>query len=85
MQEIKITRATTLKPKPDPNTLVFGKAFTDHMFLMDYHDGQGWHDPRIVPYGPIPLDPSAMCLHYGQADFEGMKAYRTASGKIQLF
>ena len=85
MQEIKITRATTLKPKPDPNTLVFGKAFTDHMFLMDYHEGQGWHDPRIVPYGPLALDPSSMVLHYAQEAFEGMKAYHTADGGIQFF
>lgn len=84
--EIKITKTTSPKAKPaDESKLSFGKLFTDHMFLMNYDEGQGWHDPRIVPYGPIPMDPSAMCLHYGQADFEGMKAYRTAEGKIQLF
>ena len=73
------------KPKPDPATLVFGRTFTDHMFLMNYDEGQGWHDPRIVPYGPIALDPAAMCLHYGQEVFEGLKAYRTADGRILLF
>ena len=84
--EIKITKTTSPKAKPaDESKLGFGKIFTDHMFLMNYDEGQGWHDARIVPYGPIPLEPSAMCLHYGQADFEGMKAYRTESGKIQLF
>ena len=52
MQEIKITRAQTLKEKPDSSTLVFGKSMTDHMFIVDYDAGQGWHDPRIVPYAP---------------------------------
>ena len=55
MLEIKVTRAAQGKPHPDPDTLVFGKLFTDHMFLMDYHTSQGWHDPRIVPYGPLSL------------------------------
>jgi branched-chain amino acid aminotransferase len=55
------------------------------MFMMNYDEGQGWHDPRIVPYGPIELEPSAMCLHYGQSVFEGMKAYRTADDRILLF
>ena len=52
--EIKITRATALKEKPDSSTLVFGKAMTDHMFIVDYDAGQGWHDPRIVPYRLTP-------------------------------
>lgn len=85
MADIKITLAAQRKPLPDPDTLVFGKTFTDHMFLMDYHAGQGWHDARIVPYGPFSLDPSSMVLHYGQELFEGMKAYRTPEGKVQLF
>jgi branched-chain amino acid aminotransferase len=55
------------------------------MFVMNYDEGQGWHDPRIVPYGPIELEPAAMCLHYGQSVFEGMKAYRTADNRILLF
>ncbi|MBQ8826159.1 MAG: branched-chain amino acid aminotransferase [Oscillospiraceae bacterium] len=84
--EIKVTRTTSPKAKPEDQTkLGFGKIFTDHMFLMNYDEGQGWHDARIVPYGPISMDPAAMCLHYGQADFEGLKAYRTPDGKIQLF
>ena len=86
MMEIKVTRTTAPKAKPEDQTkLGFGKIFTDHMFLMNYDEGQGWHDARIVPYGPISMDPAAMCLHYGQADFEGLKAYRTPDGKIQLF
>ena len=85
MQEIKITRATTLKEKPEASTLVFGKYMTDHMFIVDYDEGQGWHDARIVPYGPLQIDPAAKVLHYGEEIFEGMKAYRTADGSIQLF
>ena len=85
MEEIKITRAQALKPLPDPAGLVFGKTFTDHMFLMDYDAGTGWHDPRIVPYGPLSLEPSAMVFHYAQEVFEGMKAYRNPKGGVQLF
>ena len=85
MQEFPITRAATLKPKPDPKTLVFGRSFTDHMFVMNYSADKGWHDGRIVPYGPFELEPSAMVLHYAQEVFEGMKAYRTPDGGVQLF
>lgn len=84
--EIKITKTTTPKQKPqDESKLGFGNYFTDHMFIMNYDEGEGWHDARIVPYGPIPLDPAAMCLHYGQEVFEGMKAYKTEDGGVQLF
>lgn len=85
MQEITITRAATLKEKPDSSKLVFGKNMTDHMFIVDYNEGQGWHDPRIVPYGPLQIDPASKVLHYAEEIFEGLKAYRTAGGKIQLF
>ncbi|MBQ6553608.1 MAG: branched-chain amino acid aminotransferase, partial [Firmicutes bacterium] len=71
--------------KPDQKNLSFGKYYTDHMFIMDYTEGTGWHDARIVPYGPISLDPAAMVLHYAQESFEGLKAYRTPDGGIQLF
>ena len=84
--EIKYELAKTLKEKPaDESKLGFGHIFTDHMFIMNYDIGEGWHDARIVPYGDISLSPAAMCLHYGQEIFEGLKAYRTAEGKIQLF
>ena len=84
--EIKITLTDSPRQKPaDQSKLGFGNYYTDHMFLMNYDEGQGWHDARIVPYGPISLDPAAMCLHYGQEVFEGLKAYRCADGKIQLF
>ena len=82
---ITITKTTAPKQKPDQTKLGFGQYYTDHMFIMNYDEGQGWHDPRIVPYGPFQLDPAAMVLHYGQEVFEGLKAYRTAEGKIQLF
>jgi branched-chain amino acid aminotransferase len=55
------------------------------MFLMDHCKEKGWHSPRIVPHGPLPLDPAAMCLHYGQELFEGLKAYRGADGRLRLF
>ena len=80
-----VTRTTTPKEKPDPNTLKFGQKFTDHMFVMEYTEGKGWHDGAIVPYAPIELDPAAAVLHYGQEMFEGMKAYRTREGKVLLF
>lgn len=73
------------KTKPDENTLSFGKQFTDHMFMMNYSKDLGWHDPRITTYGPLSLDPSTNVLHYGQGVFEGLKAYRTAEGKVLLF
>ena len=85
MESIQITRAQTLKEKPDSSTLVFGKNMTDHMFIVDYDAGQGWHDARIVPYGPLSIDPAAKVLHYAEEIFEGMKAYRTEDNKIQLF
>lgn len=83
--EIRIEKTNNPKEKLDPTKLVFGTEFTDHMFIMDYDEGKGWHDPRIVPYGPIELSPAAMVFHYAQETFEGLKAYRTLSGDIQLF
>ncbi len=85
MKEITIRQTSTPKTKPDYSKLGFGKYFTDHMFLMDYTPDSGWHDPRIVPYGPISLDPSAMVLHYAQETFEGMKAYYAGDGRTLLF
>ena len=70
---------------PAPETLGFGKYFTDHMFLMNYSPDKGWHDARIVPYGPIELSPASSVFHYGTEVFEGLKAYRRADGGVQLF
>ena len=86
MLNIKFIENKNLKEKPtDESHLGFGQIFTDYMFCMDYDEGQGWHDARIEPYAPFSLDPSTNVLHYAQEIFEGMKAYRTADNKIQLF
>ncbi|MGC8490904.1 MAG: branched-chain amino acid aminotransferase [Syntrophobacteraceae bacterium] len=73
------------RPRPADDKLVFGRVFSDHMFLVDFKEGKQWQDGRIVPYGPLSLDPAAMVLHYGQGIFEGLKAYRWANGEIWLF
>ena len=83
--EIKIIKTDCPKEKPDSSTLGFGKIFTDHMFIMDYTEGEGWHDARIVPFQNISLHPASTVLHYGSEIFEGLKAYRRADGKVQLF
>jgi branched-chain amino acid aminotransferase len=83
--QLVIKRAENLKPLPDDATLGFGRLFTDHMFNMDYSIENGWHNPRIEPYGMFALDPATMVLHYGQAVFEGLKAFRTESGAVRLF
>ena len=86
MLDIKITKTTAPKAKPaDESKLGFGKISSDHMFLMDYSIEKGWHDARIVPYAPFQLDPACVIFHYAQELFEGLKAYRTADNKIQLF
>lgn len=84
-QTIKVELTTEPKEKPKDDELVFGTVFTDHMFVMDYVEGKGWFNPRIVPYQSITLDPASMIFHYGQTVFEGLKAYRTDDGSIQLF
>ena len=85
IMEIKKIKAETLKEKPDFNNLGFGQYFADYMFEMEYIEGQGWINPTIKPYGDITMSPAAMVLHYGQAVFEGMKAYKDKDGKILLF
>ncbi|GEM04992.1 branched-chain-amino-acid aminotransferase 2 [Halolactibacillus miurensis] len=85
MQTISITPSENKKQKPADDSLVFGRQFTDHMFIMDYEEGRGWYDPRVVPYQPLEMDPAAMIFHYGQTVFEGLKAYRTKQDTIQLF
>ncbi|MBR2498171.1 MAG: branched-chain amino acid aminotransferase [Clostridia bacterium] len=82
--EIKIEKAKTLKAKPDFSNLGFGKYFTDHMFVMEYTDTEGWKNARIVPFDYIPIHPASTVLHYGAEIFEGMKAYRTDDG-YQMF
>jgi branched-chain amino acid aminotransferase len=82
---LKTKRTESPKQLPDDSKLGFGQLFSDHMFNMDYSPEQGWHNARIEPYAPIVMDPATMVLHYGQAIFEGLKAYRTSNRKIQLF
>jgi len=86
MLTIRIEKTTDPKEKPaQDNALTFGTIFTDHMFVMDYIEGQGWIDPRIIPYQPLILEPSAMVFHYGQTMFEGLKAYKAEDHRILLF
>ncbi len=82
---IKITKTQTPATMPEENELGFGKVFTDHMLLVDWQEGKGWYDARIVPFGRISLHPASTVLHYGAEIFEGLKAYRRADGGVQLF
>lgn len=86
MLNIRIEKTTSPKEKPKKgDKLGFGHVFTDHMFIMNYDEGQGWHDARIVPFGDITLSPAAMVFHYGQEMFEGLKAYKGNNGEVYLF
>jgi branched-chain amino acid aminotransferase len=80
-----VTRSAVRKPKPKDKELGFGTVFTDHMFVADFQEEKGWYDPRIEPYGPLSLDPAAAVLHYAQAIFDGLKAFRGQDGRIRLF
>lgn len=85
MNDISIEKAKTSKiEEVDFDNLSFGSVYTDHMLVSDYIDGN-WATPKIIPYQPIVLDPSAKIFHYGQSIFEGMKAYKDAAGKLWLF
>ena len=84
MAEIKFEKAAALKEKPDVSKIGFGTHFTDYMFEMDFDREKGWHDPRIVPFRDITVSPANTTLHYGQAIFEGMKAYRQGK-KVAIF
>ena len=84
VNDIRVELTTSPKEKTPDDKLGFGKIFTDHMFVMDWTPEKGWYDPRIVPYGPIPMSPALNVLHYGQSIFEGMKAYM-ANGEPVLF
>lgn len=86
MLNIKIEKNTAPKAKPvDESKLGFGTIFTDHMFIMDFTKGIGWHDARIIPYQNFDITPAAAVFHYGMGIFEGLKAYRRKDGKVQLF
>ena len=83
--QIDINLSSSKKQKPAFDSLEFGKNFSDHMFIVDYTQGKGWHDPRIVPYQPLTLEPASMVFHYGQTVFEGLKAYLTKDDEVLLF
>ena len=86
MLNIRIEKTTAPKAKPaQGEKLGFGHIFTDHMFVMNYTEGKGWYDPRIVPYQNLSLSPASMVFHYGQEMFEGLKAYKGEDGKVYLF
>ena len=83
--KISITPVTSSRLQSvDFDDLGFGRFYSDHMFSM-IHENDQWRDPQIVPFAPVPVHPANAALHYGQAVFEGLKAYRTDSGQIQLF
>lgn len=87
--------AYTIQPHPSPLPEAereaalaqprFGTVFTDHLARATWTAGDGWHDRRVEPYGPLQLDPAAAVLHYGQEIFEGLKAYRHDDGSVWTF
>ena len=83
--DVSLQKAETLKEKPDQDNLGFGRYLTDHMFVMKWSKARGWHEAEIKPYADFNLDPAAMVFHYGQAIFEGLKAYRCPDGSIVMF
>lgn len=86
MTNISKTLVTTQKPLPPSDKLGFGNYFTDHMFVAKYSEEKGWYEASIQPYGPLSIDPGASVFHYGQALFEGMKAFRQGDdGKVVFF
>jgi branched-chain amino acid aminotransferase len=82
---IPVERTRQPRPRPRDEDLGFGRFFTDHLFRVDWAEGKGWHGARVEPYGPLALDPAASALHYGQAIFEGLKAFPAKAGGIALF
>ena len=86
MLPIRIEKTAHPKPlPPDEARLGFGEIFTDHMALADWTREDGWHNARVIPFGPLPLHPASTCLHYAAEIFEGLKAYRRPDGAVQLF
>ncbi len=84
--ELNVLPLTQPKPRPtDETKLIFGRDFTDRMFVMEFDRDKGWHSARIQSYQPFTLDPAALVLHYAQEIFEGLKAFRRPDGRIALF
>ncbi|WP_196595153.1 branched-chain amino acid aminotransferase [Pectinatus frisingensis] len=84
MSTVKFVKAAKLKEKPDVAKIGFGTHFTDYMFEMTYTEGKGWHNAQIIPYDNISVSPANATIHYGQAIFEGMKAFRQGN-KVVIF
>ena len=85
MMKFPVTKNPNPGTMPEASKLGFGSVFSDHMFVMDYNSKDGWHDARIIPYGPLSLSPAASVFHYAGEVFEGLKAYRRKDGRVQLF
>ena len=85
VSNLEVTKTTSPKPKQKNEDLAFGRTFTDHMLEIDWDIENGWHTPKIVPYGDFAISPASSSLHYAVQCFEGMKAYKTASGEIRMF
>ncbi|MBQ8371787.1 MAG: branched-chain amino acid aminotransferase [Clostridia bacterium] len=83
--KIEIIENSVRSEMPEESKLGFGKYFTDHMFVMEYEEGKGWQNARIIPFGNISLHPASTVLHYGAEIFEGLKVYRTKDGSLQMF
>src|SRR3989338_4771663 len=85
LSKIKVEKVIQSRiPEVDFDNIIFGKEFSDHMFVAEYKNGE-WQDLKIVPYAPISVSPACAALHYGQAIFEGMKAYKNENGEVFLF
>ncbi len=80
-----VARTSAPRARPDEAALGFGALFTDHMFLMEYAEGAGWHGGRLEAYRPLVIDPAAAVLHYAQAVFDGLKAFKGVDGRVRLF
>ncbi len=85
LDRLRVQRASAPREMPADATAHFGTVFSDHMFLMRYDAGRGWHDPEIKPLEPLSLMPGTSVLHYGQAVFDGLKGFRGKDGQVRLF
>ncbi|KLU86600.1 branched-chain-amino-acid aminotransferase, partial [Magnaporthiopsis poae ATCC 64411] len=85
VSQLKITKTSTPGALSKPETLVFGRKFTDHMIMVEWEATQGWMAPQIVPYQNLSLDPATCVFHYAFECFEGMKAYKDKAGNVRLF
>lgn len=84
-ERLIIEKTNAPRRQPPPSELVFGRTFTDHMLVVPWNAKTGWAAPKIQPYQPLVLDPSATVFHYAPCAFEGMKAYKGKDGKARLF